>query len=158
MSPFQQKLAAFQQDEAKSSEFKHSGSLRFMSDWTSLVNESTMEHITPSGGQDALELGKRIGDRYNHILPNATTPFEIWTADADRDIRTARAFVKGLVPDHHGGDGGGDGHVKLKKVPVADPEWSVNLTPHVSSTFTVAPSGQCSLLPVTDGVASTENL
>lgn len=131
MKPFQEKLEHFQHVH-DTEEFRHAGPLAFLETWQSLVNESTMEHITPPGGQDALDLGKRIATRYSHLLPRDNSTFEVWTADADRDIVSARAFVKGLVPRHHGGDGSGDGHVELKKVPLADPEWSVNLTPHVS--------------------------
>lgn len=132
MQPFQEKLKSFRKKRASAKELRQAGPLSFLADWQSLVNETSMEMITPSGGQDALDLGDRLSQRYAHLLPNTTRAnFEVWTADAKRDIVSARAFVKGLVPKHHGGDGSGDGHVKLKKVPLADPEWSVNLTPHV---------------------------
>ena len=45
-------------------------------------------------------------------------------------IDTARAFIKGALPEHGGGEGKGDGHVRLIKVPVSDQDWSGSLTPH----------------------------
>lgn len=127
---FQQKLHKFRHTKKGRKQLSKASPLSFMAHWSSLINETSMERITPSGGQDALELGRRFAKRYPGLLPQKTESLEIFTADAERDIKSSRAFIKGLVPRHHGGDGSGDGHVKLKKVPTHDPKWSVNLTPH----------------------------
>lgn len=58
----------------------------------------------------------------------------MWTASSDRDIETAKAYIKGSFPSHQSGNGTGDGEVvQLIQVPNHSKEpmgWEQTLTPH----------------------------
>lgn len=55
-------------------------------------------------------------------------------AAASRDIGTAQEFIKGMAPEHSGGDGTGDDHFELIKVPLKAPGgWDTSLTVLVCS-------------------------
>jgi acid phosphatase len=114
MESFLKKLAKWQRKTKKSHHLSYDSPFAFLSTHTSPVNESVIEKLTPQGGQSAFDMGGRMRGYYSHLLPNASMEFEMWTADATRDVLSARGFMKGLVPDHHGGDGSGDGHVKVR--------------------------------------------
>ncbi|GAA5899056.1 hypothetical protein JCM8208_002988 [Rhodotorula glutinis] len=43
--------------------------LKFLKDWHSLVNETNLEDITPSGKDDARELGRRFRKLYGDLMP-----------------------------------------------------------------------------------------
>lgn len=57
---------------------------------------------------------------------------QIWTASSERDITTARSFIKGAFPSHQSGDDGegNKDNVLLIEVPNKAKDWDRSLTPH----------------------------
>lgn len=126
--------------------------LAFLQEWQSLINDDNLEKLTEPGANDAHDFGKRISKLYPHLLPprhpgsppkgrmsdssieaeKIKTPFKVWTASSERDIGTAKAFIRGAFPHRQEGDDGeGDGKsLELVEVSNKDPDWSASLTPH----------------------------
>jgi len=102
----------------------------FLSAWESPVTSKNVEELTESGVADARAFGERLALLYPHLLPNNTAKFDIWAADSPRDVGSAKGLVKGLLPKHEGGDGTGDGHVRLVRVGLTSKAWGASLTPH----------------------------
>lgn len=133
--------------------FPEDGPLGFLNDWESPINEDNLEKLTKPGIKDAEKFGKRFRKLYPHLLPpkklgkkkgmldnlKVKVPFKVWTASSERDIGTAKAFIRGAFPKYQEGHGGeGDGkYISLVEVPNKDPNWSASLTPHkVCDRFT----------------------
>ncbi|KPV77824.1 uncharacterized protein RHOBADRAFT_34015 [Rhodotorula graminis WP1] len=92
--------------------------LKFLKDWRSLVNETNLEDITPSGKDDARELGRRFRKLYGDLMPpehlgkrkgdlsswlknggkkhhkgkKVKTPFKVWSASSERDVESSKSF------------------------------------------------------------------
>lgn len=143
MEPFANRVA-----EARGS-FPADSPLGFLNSWESPITASNAEQLTKPGAQDAFTFGKRFRKLYPHLLPpkhpnrkeksKVNTPFLIWSASSDRDISTAKAFIRGAFPKaQEGHDGEGDGkYLRLVEVPNRDADWSASLTPHkVCKRFT----------------------
>ena len=115
------------------------GPLAFLKDWISPINDSNLELLTEPGAADAHKFGQTLALLYPHLLPKSNpkssasnSPFQVWAASAERDVDTAKAWIKGALPHHDDGDGTGDQHVQLIRVPKHTPDWKKSLTPHVS--------------------------
>lgn len=147
MEPFAKRIR-----EARGT-FPAKGPLGFLNKWECPINADNLEKLTEPGIDDAFAFGKRFRKLYPHLLPpkklgrkkgnkkelKVKTPFKVWTASSERDIGTAKAFVRGAFPKSQEGDGGeGDGkYISLVEVPNKDADWSASLTPHkVCDRFT----------------------
>ena len=131
MQPLLNKLVAWQNSSAAQ---RTDPSLAWLRTWTSPIEQSKVEALTPGGADDARRLGRELGELYTHLLPGASddlSRFDVWASKSERDIDTAKAFITGALPDHNGGDGSGDDHVNLIVVPKSTPDWKKSLTPHV---------------------------
>jgi hypothetical protein len=158
MEPFVNRLEKYQQEGGS---FQGAGPLAFLEKWESPINEDNLEALTGPGADDAFAFGKRLRKLYPHLFPpkdlgkgrgkgqgkkgkvdKVKEPFRIWTANSNRDVGTAKAFIKGAFPKRHEGDDGeGDGkYLSLIKVNNKEASWSNSLTPHkVCPAFTKEP-------------------
>ena len=89
---------------------KLQGSLSFLRTWsyfTDLSNpafENLTSHGPYAGTLQALNTGKKLRKRYDHLVPtDKATRF--WTCDADRDVETAMWFADGFWGVHWADDG-----------------------------------------------------
>lgn len=144
MKPFVERLQAYKQSEVAS--FRGAGPLAFLEHWESPINDDNLEKITPPGIDDSFRFGKRLRKLYPKLFPpkflgkkgrekdddGVRVPFKVWTASSERDVETAKAFVRGAFPKgHEGDDGEGDGkYLQLVKVNNKAADWSASLTPH----------------------------
>lgn len=160
MAPFAERVYAVKDA------FPSDGPLDFLNTWKSPITAENAESLTKPGKRDAFLLGKRFRELYPHLLPpkhlgrkpkvalsrdeagvggkdadasKVRTPFKVWTASSDRDIGTAKSFIRGAFPkaqEGHGGEGDGK-YLSLVEVPNKDPNWGASLTPHkVCARFT----------------------
>lgn len=151
MRPFAERVAEARDAFGSSSggNDDETNALSFLRDWECPINDDNLEQLTGPGEQDAHDFGKRFRKLYPHLLPprhlgpnkrrntkKVKTPFKVWSASSERDIGTAKAFIRGAFPHRQEGDDGeGDGkYLELVEVPNKDPDWSASLTPHVSGT------------------------
>ncbi|CED83517.1 Multiple inositol polyphosphate phosphatase [Phaffia rhodozyma] len=79
-------------------------SLSLLSDYVPLLNitnaTSQVSEVTPIGLSDAADLGRMFSSYIPHLVPTDNlTAFKVWTASADRDEDTTRAFISGFVND-----------------------------------------------------------
>lgn len=58
-----------QLEKYKKSKIPKDASLAFLKDWQSPVSEDNMEEFTEPGARDAEAFGKRLADRYKHLMP-----------------------------------------------------------------------------------------
>ncbi|KAK4703674.1 syntaxin 1B/2/3, partial [Phenoliferia sp. Uapishka_3] len=124
-------------DKVKASRAMHPGGitktspLKFLDDWESPILEEDLEELTGPGEEDAFGFGKRFRELYGPLMPpkwlgkkghkshKVREPFRVVTASSDRDVGTAKAWIRGAFPHwQEGDDGEGDGKfVSLVKVP-----------------------------------------
>jgi hypothetical protein len=121
--------------------------LAFLNEWECPINGENLEKLTKPGTDDAFALGKRFRALYPHLMPpkdlgkrksgrtrtaKVKEPFKVWTASSERDVGTAKAFIRGAFPKGQIGEGGeGDGkYISLVEVPNKNSDWAASLTPH----------------------------
>lgn len=134
MKPFAEKVEAAH-DALQA--LDDSSPLAFLKTWTSPVTEDMVSQITQPGRDDAFAAGRQIRKLYGDLLPpkdagkpkkkkdKVGEPFKVWTASSERDVETAKSWIKGAFPSwQDGGDGEGDGEIlQLVKVKNSDPNW-----------------------------------
>ncbi|CEH12980.1 Multiple inositol polyphosphate phosphatase [Ceraceosorus bombacis] len=158
MEPFVQRLSShFASPDAG---WPESGRLAFLRGWKSPISSDNLEALTEPGAHDAYRQGKRLRHLHPHLFPplelgkkgreasgngKVKTPFKVWSASSDRDVGTAKNWIRGAFPQWQRGENGeGDGkHLALITVNNKDPNWGYSLTPHkVCKKFSKEPGTQ----------------
>ncbi|KAF4979196.1 hypothetical protein FZEAL_4569 [Fusarium zealandicum] len=92
--------------------------LNFLADWSAPFSEAEAELLTRVGRLEATQLGVDLEFRY----PNIRLPKRVWTSSAERTVKTARSFVRGLEPD--------EGDMKVVSIYESDESGADSLTPY----------------------------
>ncbi|KAI1759388.1 histidine acid phosphatase [Hypoxylon sp. FL1150] len=69
--------------------------LSFLADWTTPMSDAEQELLTRVGKLEASQLGVTLSFRY----PNLKLPSRVWTSSAERTVKSAESFVRGLEQD-----------------------------------------------------------
>lgn len=126
IAPFLYKLGNFTDRQA----FASDPALAFLVNWTSPIDdpETEIEKVTETGKVDAQALGSLIANRYSDLLNvNGTDKFRFWSASAERDEETSKAFVQGFNASFDS--------VELVIVDEGEEQSANTLTPHVSTRW-----------------------
>ncbi|KAF5020301.1 hypothetical protein F66182_7677 [Fusarium sp. NRRL 66182] len=92
--------------------------LNFLADWEAPFSEAEAELLTRVGRLEATRLGVDLEFRY----PNFQLPKKVWTSSADRTVKSARSFVRGLEPD--------DQTIKIRSIFESEESGANSLTPY----------------------------
>ncbi|ODN92151.1 hypothetical protein L198_05824 [Cryptococcus wingfieldii CBS 7118] len=139
MEPFIEKIKAMDKNKMPSD-----GEWAFLRNWESPISEDVLEKVSQRGEDDSTFFGRRLSTQYAKLFPprekseknkkksKHTVPFKVWSASSERDIVTAKAWIKGAFPAEQAGPHGeGDGkQLQLVSVPNKAKDWDRSLTPH----------------------------
>ncbi|KAK0384361.1 hypothetical protein NLU13_8448 [Sarocladium strictum] len=91
IEPFFEKL----ENKSSSMDWKKVPYLNFLDDWTPPVSDDELSLLTRLGRLEATKLGVDLDFRY----PGIKAPKKVWTSSAERTVKSAQSFVRGLQPD-----------------------------------------------------------
>ncbi|CAG8114711.1 unnamed protein product [Penicillium olsonii] len=77
-------------------DWKHTKTLKFLSNWTAPVNEEHLEKLTAVGLREARALGVSLHKNYAHLK----SPAKVWSSTADRTVKSAESFISGFTGNH----------------------------------------------------------
>ena len=74
-------------------DWNRSRSLSFLATWQSPIQPQDQEQLTQVGMLEAQSLGVKVSQRYLGFR----APSKVWTSSAERTVKSAEAFIEGLV-------------------------------------------------------------
>ncbi|KAJ3549104.1 hypothetical protein NM208_g673 [Fusarium decemcellulare] len=92
--------------------------LNFLADWSAPISDAEAELLTRVGRLEATQLGVDLEFRY----PNLNLPKRVWTSSAERTLKTAQSFVRGLETDNS--------TIKVVSIYESDESGADSLTPY----------------------------
>ncbi|RSL90983.1 hypothetical protein CEP51_000452 [Fusarium floridanum] len=92
--------------------------LNFLADWSAPFSDAEAELLTRVGRLEATQLGVDLEFRY----PNLRLPNRVWTSSAERTLKSAQSFVRGLETDNQ--------TIKVKSIYESEESGADSLTPY----------------------------
>ncbi|KAJ4244773.1 hypothetical protein NW762_014350 [Fusarium torreyae] len=92
--------------------------LNFLAEWKAPFSDAEAELLTNLGKLEATKLGVDLEFRY----PDFKLPKKVWTSSAERTVKSAQSFVRGLETD--------DKTVKVQSIYESDESGADSLTPY----------------------------
>ncbi|KAM0425975.1 hypothetical protein ACHAPT_008914 [Fusarium lateritium] len=92
--------------------------LNFLADWSAPFSDAEAELLTRVGRLEATQLGVDLEFRY----PNLGLPKRVWTSSAERTLKSAQSFVRGLEMDNQ--------TIKVESIYESEESGADSLTPY----------------------------
>jgi acid phosphatase len=112
IEPFTDKLQNASVDWSKA------GSLAFLKDWKTPIEEEDLEEVTRVGEEESKKLGGLLRERYSGF--RATK--KVWTSTAERTVKSAEYLAQGMTNSTNG--------TEIVQVPESKAEGADSLTPY----------------------------
>ncbi|CAG1975421.1 unnamed protein product [Fusarium graminearum] len=92
--------------------------LNFLADWEAPISDAEVSLLTNLGRLEATKLGVDLEFRY----PEFKQPKKVWTSTAERTVKSAQSFVRGLQAD--------DTSIKVEQIYESEESGADSLTPY----------------------------